>query len=84
MMTRGALTEDEARVLIGTYRVERNYANIVFPCVWKGKISGSEKLLVAYVSPIICGAIANVSRHAGYQCNAHPAKSESMPSAPAW
>ena len=26
------------------YRVERNYANIVFSPVWKGKISDSEKL----------------------------------------
>ena len=48
------------------------------------KYSDSDELQVVIVSPIICDAIANASRHAGYQCNAHPAKSESMPSASAW
>ena len=48
------------------------------------KYSDSVMLLVAYVSPIICDAIANASRHAGHQCKAHAAKSEPMPSAAAW
>ena len=50
----------------------------------KRKYSDSVMLLVAYVSPIICDAIANASRHAGHQCKVHPAKSEPMPSAAAW